>query len=83
MSLDHLNTLYKLAVDRERAERERREAEERERQKQEMEKRKAAVYNARGQISAFNMPDGRGNPAAFSMSRPEAEAFEDMLEERL
>ena len=78
MPLDYLNTLYKLAIDREKAERLRREEEEKRRQEEEkLKKQRVAVMARRGYVV---MPNGHEDSTP-SMSRPEAEAFEDMLEE--
>lgn len=80
MPLDYLNGLYKLAIDRERAERKKREEEEKLKQQEELMKRQRLATNMRGRF--VNIPDGQNEESTVpSMSRMEAEAFEDMLEE--
>ena len=75
MPLDALNTLYKIAIDREAAERKRREEEEKRKKEQEKaEKRRQQYVQRRG-----NQPMGMNTDPSFYVSQPEAEAFEDEL----
>lgn len=80
MPLDYLNSLYKLAIDRERAERKRREEEAKAKEEEEKKRKIASLQKVRDNYVDINMPDGRGESTP-SMTRSEAEAFEDMLEE--
>ena len=80
MPLDYLNTLYKLAIDRERVERKKREEEEQRRQQEEALKRQRLATDMRGRF--IKIQDGQNKESTVpSMSRMEAEALEDMLEE--
>ena len=82
MPLDALNTLYKIAIDREAAERKRREEEEQ--KKKELEKLERQRRQQPHRPPAGNQPPGMNTDPSFYVSQPEAEAFEDeLLEEGL
>ena len=74
MPLDALNTLYKMAIDREKVEQAKREAEEKKRkEEEEAERKQFEQQQYQGPVHG-----GIAHPSWY-MSRSEAEAFEDEL----